>query len=197
MSTPASPVHAIPAGSWWWDAVASDLDESRTVTASAERTLDDLYRQTMAIAEPRARARELASLERLLADPAVGLLRRIREGRTAAIRARLDAREDIKTIARDEGVTARRIRQLAEDRPTVSPAQARAAHRAAMTARRRQTASARAARHAEALRWQERLDAGEVTRPALAAKLGLTSRQLADRLRAARVAAAPDAGAEA
>lgn len=179
----------VPAGGWWWSEDDGWATPERTVTASAERVLDDLYRQVTGIAEPRARARELASLERLLADPCVGLLRRIREGRTATIKARIAVGESVEVIARDEGVTPRRIRQLAVDRPAVSPARAREAHRAAMRARKRQSSDARAARHAEAAGWQTRIDAGEIDRAALATELGLERRQLADRLRVAAKAA--------
>lgn len=186
----------VPAGGWWWSEDEGWATPERTVTASAERVLDDLYRQAASIAEPRARARELASLERLLADPAVGLLRRIREGRTATIKDRIAAGEPVAAIARDEGVTERRIRQLAVDRPAVTPARAREAHRAAMRARRRQTATARAVRHAEARAWQARLDAGTTTRASLAVELGLDRRQLADRLRAAAKAAKAASAAE-
>ncbi|GAA3816345.1 hypothetical protein [Cellulomonas soli] len=178
----------VPAGGWWWSEDEGYTAPERTVTASAEAVLDALYRQAVGVAEPRARARELASLERLLADPAVGMLRRIREARTATIRERVQAGEDTATIARSEGVTTRRIRQLAVERPTVTPAQARAAHRAAMAARKRHTAEARAARIAEAQGWQARIDSGATNRAELAAELGMTRRALADRLRAARAA---------
>lgn len=180
----------IPAGGWWWSDADGYAVPERSATASAERLLEGIYRQALVVEDPRERARELASLERLLTDPAVGMLRRIREARTEAILARIAAGDSLVAIAASEGVTVRRVRQLIEQRAVATPDQARSAHRAAMQARRRQGDERRAVRVAEAQAWRRRLDSGEVTRAELEAEVGLSSRQVRDRLREARLESA-------
>ncbi|WP_448058738.1 hypothetical protein [Cellulomonas hominis] len=177
----------VPAGAWWWTD-GGVADPGRTVTASAERVLADLLRHATAVPDPAARGQELRSIERLLTDPAVGVLRRLREARAETIRERVAGGEGVAAMAAAEGVTVRRVQQLVAPRTTVAPGEARARHRAAMRARGQQAEARRVERVRESSRWLDRLDAGKTTRTALATRVGLTPRQLRDRLREAQVA---------
>jgi hypothetical protein len=202
-----------PAGGYW-PRPSSEIEEVETAydaaVTHALRALEDLLavkpratRAQSAEAIERAMRREgllLAAVDRALADPESGYLRRLRARRSALLRERLAAGAGVGDLARELGVTTQRVYTLVNNnRAYVSPVRrlalealraegeaARADARAARAAEKGRVAQARlAARAAEGRALQTRLDAGE-SMTDLAAATGYSRQKLAALLADAR-----------
>ena len=114
------------------------------------------------------RSRQLARVDRALADPATGYLRRLRELRTATLRERRDAGVPVKTLGREAGVSERRIQTLLKDNTAYESSAMRDARAQVRAERDARAAAAKARREAErrasiaqGALWAARVLAGE------------------------------------
>ncbi len=114
------------------------------------------------------RSRQLARVDRALADPATGYLRRLRELRTATLRERRDAGVPVKVLAAEAGVSERRIQTLLSDNTSYESsamrdarAQVRAEREARAVAAKARREAERRANVAQGALWAARVLAGE------------------------------------
>lgn len=207
------------AGSYWQP--TTDLEEDPQGLAAWERevgraiaVLDGLLSSAGKARSDRSRAMRLAAVDRALADPRSGYLRRLRRERSAIMRARHAAGTPVKQLATEARVSPARVRQLmANNRTYVS-----ADRQIALAALRRESAAKReadreaarvarasksadenarraAARIAEGRRLAGRIAAG-ASRDDLQAELGWSRQKLANLLAEAARADAAATSAE-
>lgn len=214
-----APIEGV-AGAYWTRPSSEDEEVETAYEAAvihALRALEDLLavrpRATRAQspeAQARAMRREallLAAVDRALADPKAGYLKRLRVRRSAILRDRLAAGATVGDLATELGVTTQRVYALATNNRTyvsadrrvalealrVQGATARAEARAARAVAKGKVAQTRlAARAAEGKALQARIDGGETQRDLVAAT-GLSRQKIAALLADARRAAGPGA----
>ncbi len=155
--------------------------------------LDALLRQASRHKGLARRSRQLARIDRALADPQTGYLRRLREERTRTLNDRYSAGAPVEVLAAEAGVSTRRIKQLLaganvthmspEMQAMKDQLAAQRAARAAQTRARKE--AQKQADLAQGRAWAARVIAGErVT--AIAAQEGVAWQLVANRIRAAR-----------
>lgn len=202
----AEPVPTRPAGTYWPQGEAEDDDTDAARERAAQRALAALE-ELLTIAtradarrtpdgDLRARSLLLGAVERALADPEAGYLRRLRRERSALLRERLARGATVAGLAAELGVSQQRVRTLVQNNRTyVSPTRQlalqtlrehgeaeRAARRAAKDEAR---AAALEARVREGRVLAERIEAGE-TRGELIASTGYSRQKIAALLAEAR-----------
>ncbi len=200
------PVTGTPGAYWPQPVLDEDTEAARQIAVDAalaqleglltRATRTDKRRSTAT--DLRARALLLGAVERALADPQAGYLRRLRRERSAILRERVARGATVSDLALELGVSPQRVRTLlANNRSYVSEerraalddlaAQAEQQRAARAAARQADRDAALAARVAEGRALAARLAAGE-SRDRLIADTGYTRQRLASLLTVARKA---------
>ena len=142
------------------------------------------------------RSRQLSRVDRALADPELGYMRRLRELRSSTLRERRDAGVPVTLLAQESGVGVRRIWALLAEEPNTryestemkdakAAVKAEQAARAAAAKARRE--AERAASLAQGAVWAARVLSGEAVR-GLAEQEHVPWQVVANRIKAANIA---------
>lgn len=144
-------------GRYWGRADHLDLDDPADAVIAQDEAaaldyamgvLDRLIAQAARYRDPGRRSRALSAIDRALADPQTGYLLRLREARTGALQARVDSGEDTGSIARELGISRRRVNALLDHNRSYVSDERRAALADIAAARAAAAAERRAARDA-------------------------------------------------
>lgn len=155
--------------------------------------LDALLTRAARHKDLQRRSRQLARVDRALADPEVGYMRRLRELRSSTLRERRDAGVPVTVLAQEAGVGVRRIWALLAETPNArytseQMRDAKAAVKAEQAARAAAARTRREAARAESLAqgavWAARVLAGETVQ-GIAATAGVSWQRVASAVKAA------------